>query len=394
MTVHVPPPSPDGVSAILRVRTIDTLAGILALQEDWTALERVAEGGVLFQSHAWCLTAARHLDARGEGGMRVLVVEETGPLGDVLVALLPMRLWRRGVRTVLTGLAEPFQQYTEMLLAPGRDAGAVWRALLPVVKGLRADYCHLGQVRSGGPLHKGLGGTADAMGDPAGAPVVDFAAFDDFDTYFQTITTKTRKNLRNARNKLGREGELAHVVSETGADLRTVIARTYEGRGAWLERMGLTSRAFNDTGFSDFLDRLKAPEETGLTTLGFSLMLGDAPMAEQWGFVHNGRYYAFVSTWDAAHEAMSPGRLHLGDVVRACHERGLETVDFIVPAVPYKLTWATRTDAVQDYVIPLSPLGHLYATGWLKYARPAAKRAMLALDPAKRRWIARILRRH
>ena len=112
------------------------------------------------------------------------------------------------------------------------------------------------------------------------------------------------------------------------------MARTYEGRAAWLERMGLTSRAFDDVGFEDFLARLEATDETGVELLAMSLMLDDAPIAEQWGIVHDGCYYAFISSWDGAYEDSSPGRLHLGDVIEACYARGLRRVDFIIRPLP------------------------------------------------------------
>lgn len=389
MTSHVVAPAGRQASVPhYRARVVETLAGLVALEPDWRRLDDAAEGWTGFQSHAWSLASARHLEAEGEGGLYVIVVEEVGIFACQPVALLPLRVWRKAGRRVLTGLGEPFQQYTELVLRGDVAPQDVWPTLLAAMRAAPADYVHLGQVREGGPLARAIDGRLGHVGDPVAAPVVTLDRWPDFETYLQTVTPKTRKNLRNARNRLLRKGRLTHAVLPKGPELSAVVARTYEGRTAWLERMGLTSRAFQDAGFAGFLDRLADEDgegEAGVALVAMSLRLDDAPIAEQWGLVHKGCYYAYVSTWDPAYEESSPGRLHLGEVVAACYGLGLRRVDFIVPDIAYKRTWADSVDQVRDHVLPLSPRGRLYAAGWLGLVRPALKRALHAMPSASRK---------
>ena len=69
---------------------------------------------------------------------------------------------------------------------------------------------------------------------------------------------------------------------------------------------------------------------------------------------HNGRYYAYVATWAPEIEEASPGKLHLEEVIRACHERGIGVADFLMPAARYKFTWTDKAMPVADYALPLS----------------------------------------
>lgn len=351
------------------VRIVRTLTDIDAVKSDWLALETQAEGATFFQSFAFCRVAASHAERSGAARFFVCCVYDN----KTLVGLLPLTLMKKDVRTILTGFAEPFQQYTELLVAPGYEPLAVFDNMYPHIRTSGADYVHLGGVRKTGPLHEAIHGRIANIGAVEGAPVVHLTEWPDFETYFKTINTKTRKSMRYARNRLERTGAVSHTVSSEGEHLRAVIDRTYAGRADWLKRMGLTSRAFQNAGFSEFLNRFKAPEFTNIAVLAMSLMHEDRPIADQWGFVHKGRYYAFMSTLDTAFEEASPGRMHLGEVIKTCFEKGVDTADFLVPAVPYKATWARETVEVQDHVQALSALGRVYMV-WFSIIRPLAKK--------------------
>ncbi len=366
-----------------RLTVARTLDEVRALEPEWRNLEAVAQGAIFFQSCDFARNAAEHFAAYRDRDLFVCAVHK----GDILVALLPLRLQRKKFRTILSGLGEPFQQYTEMLLAPGHDAVAVFAPMAAELARSGADYLYLGQVRRDGPLFAAIDGRVPVTGEEKGAPSVELAGWPDFETYHKTIKSKTRKNMRNARNRLERDGTLNHEVAFEGPVLDGVIARTFAGRTEWLERMGLTSRAFHNTGFESFLDRFKTGGGAGVTTIAMSLRLDGVPVAEQWGFVHNGRYYAFISTWDAAHEESSPGKLHLGEVIKACYDQELTSADFMVPVVPYKLTWASDVTPVGDHVLPISLRGRLYGGLWLKVLRPLAKKIAYAVPRDLRRTI-------
>lgn len=368
----------------LKISVTRSVDGLLALESDWRALEAQADIPCLFQSFDWCANYVRHAGDTQPLAVRVLSAWQ----GERLVALLPLCVQTNNGARVLTGLTEPFQQYTDMLVAPGVDAKIVFGEMLRSLRALDVDYLHFGQVREDGNLFRALDGVVPPSGEEDAAPYVRIGDFPDFETFHRTVVNaKTRKNMRNARNRLERDAPVMHEVARSGPLLSEVIDRSFEGREAWLERQGLTSRAFRDHNFGAFLDRFKRPERTGVETVAFSLTYGGNPVADQWGFIHRGRYYAFIASWDAAYEEASPGKMHLGEILAACHGLGIEVADFMIPAARYKFTWASDAVKVRDFVMPLSWKGRLHNALWLNFLRPLAKRIAYAMPVGLRAWI-------
>jgi len=141
----------------------------LALEQQWTALERVATARAFYQSFEWCRKAIEHKRMVGEPNLFVCCVFAS----DTLVGVLPLAYWIKGRRIVLTGLAEPFQLYTEMLIAPGHSPVALYRVMHDEILRSDADYLHLGQVRRFGPLCRAIRGLVPATGKPETEPLAD-----------------------------------------------------------------------------------------------------------------------------------------------------------------------------------------------------------------------------
>lgn len=360
-----------------------------ALETEWRALEERSEGAIFFQSFDWCRNFLDHAAREGGCDMFIAVARERGKA----VAILPMALQSLNGLKILTGLSEPFQQYTEMLADPQCDPQAAFLAMLPLIRSSRADCLHLGQVRRDGNLHRGITGTVPPSGEEDGAPYVPIGEYKDFAAFQQTVNAKTRKNMRNARNRLERDAPVTHDAVRCGEVLADAIDRSYHGREAWLERQGLTSRAFRKTDFGAFLDRFKQPENTGIDTIAFVLRHGLTPMADQWGFVHKRRYYAFMARWEEGYEEASPGKMQLGAILELCHGEGIDVADFLMPAARYKFTWARECVPVQDHVLALTIRGWIHNTLWLQWARPLAKKTLEAMPARLRGGILKVVMR-
>lgn len=364
----------------VQARIVSDLDAILALREEWQTLEAQCADTALFQSFAWC---ANFLDFAGEGvSARVITLRKAGQL----VGLLPLTIQRKRGLRVLTGLSEPFQQYTDMLIAPDVAPQSLTAPLIEAMRQAGADLVHLGQVREGSALDLVAGSAIPGSGERDGAPFVAIHRHADFKAYQSTLRSKTRKNLRNARNRLEREAPVRHQMARGGQLLKEVVKRAYEGREGWLEDMGITSRAFQDSDFQGFLERFASREGAAgeVEIMAMSLTHGENVLSDQWGFVYRGRYYAFMASWNPKYEDYSPGRLHLGEVIRSCFEEGIATADFLLPASAYKLSWTEDVTPVRDRVLALTFAGWLHARLWLGLLRPLAKQAFFRLPPALR----------
>lgn len=374
----------------LAVEVASDRSGFDTLEHEWLAVEMRANGPVAFQSYAWCRAVWDHWIAAGRAfEPRILVARD----GGTIVGILPLKIASYGPLRIATGFGEPFQQYTEAVLAGERQVETAGLLLAEALQLQGCDGVEFLKVRDESPLAHALARHGAAKANADAAPFVDLRPFPTFEGYHATVNAKTRKNMRNLRNRLVRAGRLEHRVLTDPGEVGSLVARAHAGRERWLDELGLTSRAFREPSFVDFTERL-ARHESGVKTLVMSLEFDGKAIADQWGFVFNGRYYAFVATWDPAFEGSSPGKLHLEDVIRVCHAHGLGVADFLIPAVRYKLTWTDRVTGVADYALSSSWRGRLYSRLWSRALRPALKKAVLALPDEVRGRITSIVFGH
>lgn len=365
----------------LRTEVVQTREAFDAIADQWAGLETRLEGAVLFQGSGWARAIFDFEARRGNSQFQPVIAMLND--GQRLVAVLPLERIQTHTRTVLAPLGHAFSQYSDALVGPGLEPRpAIARLLRAAIAAGPCDAVSLLKVRSDSALARGMPANHLVTGAEQGAPYVALDAFDDYAAYFQTIKPKTRKNMRNARNRLERDGEVTHHVAETAEERFGVIERTLAGRAGRLRDQGLSSRAFRDAAFTDFCAGL--PARADLSVMAMSLRHRGEPVAEQWGFVHKQRYYAFVATRDFSNSDESPGKLHLGEVIHACAEGGLSGADLMVPVMPYKLTWATEVVTVKDYALPVTPRGALVIQLWDRTLRPMLKHAVLGMPRAWR----------
>ena len=360
----------------LRVEVVRTREAFDAMAPQWERLEAGADGAVLFQGSGWARAIFDFEAARGNTRFDPVVVTLTE--GERVVAILPLERISSHSRVVLTALGHAYSQYSDALIAPGLDPRiAVARLLRAAITAAPCDMVSFLKVRSDSLLAKGMPDNHMVTGTEQGAPYVALDGFEDFAAYFQTIKAKTRKNMRNDRNRLERDGAVTHHIAGTAEEKLGVIERTLSGRANRLKDQGLSSRAFRDGSFLDFCAAL--PNRSDVTIMAMSLQHKGRPIAEQWGFVHGQRYYAFVASRDFERSEESPGKLHLGEVIEACCNRGLSGADLMVPVMPYKLTWANEVVTVSDFALPVTPRGVLVILLWDKTLRPLLKSAVLRM---------------
>jgi len=374
----------------LEVRLLWEASEILALTEPWLALDQNAPLPSFFQSHAWCRYVLDHI-AQFNKSSEVRPVIATAWADERLIAIWPLAIRRdKGIR-VLTSLGSPFDQYSEILMASHIDVAAVIAALVQALRATKiADGLILRKVRLTASAYGMVALGAHIVDEGSRAPQVTLDVDAPFGDFLKTISSKTRKNLRNYTNRLNRIGRVEHRVLR-GADIAPAIALTYDGRRAWLETKGLSSTAFRDDNFEKFVTGLTGPEAIELGLIVFALMLDERMIALQWGFIHQGRYYAYLSTRDPEFEAYSTGRIHLQHVLEACHERGIGMADLMVPAVPYKMNWTDVADPVIDLVWPWTTRGYLQLKVYEQGLRPLLKRVVLNLPLGVRQGLFAVL---
>ncbi|SDR23326.1 GNAT family N-acetyltransferase [Pseudovibrio sp. Tun.PSC04-5.I4] len=364
---------------LLSVEVLETAEAIFQIKDQWLQLERLTLGNAVFQSFAWSFSALQTLDVQQSA--RIFVVYDQ----QRLVAILPLKVERQKALRVLTGLAEPFQQYSEMLIAPSHDPSVLMAFLRPYLTGVGADIIHLRQIREGGALDRYAKAQFTPVGEEDGAPWLDLTQWENFDDYLKSISARSRKTIRNQRNRLHKSDGLTHRIFRHGdAELERLILRTLKGRRYWVEAMGYTSRALEGDGMQNFLLSLCHAGGDGCELVALELKHGDVPISTEWGFLFDGCYSAFMADWNPDYEQSSPGKLHQMDVIEACFQLDVRKIDFLKPASRYKMTWTSQVAPVFDAVSPLSFKGRVYANLWLGNLRPLVKRLVLAMPKGMR----------
>ena len=373
----------------VEVTAITSIDECLSLKDEWLELEQNNSGADFFQSWYWTERFLRHIEKDPRSQPFIL----TARMQNRLIALLPLSIQNRKFRSCLTGLAEPYQQYTEMLVFDGADTKEIFSGWLEEIKKTDVDYLQLGQVRTDSHLFQAMNGLVSPSGEQEAAPFVDLSVWKDFEAYSGSLNRKTRKTMRNAHNRLAKTDRISHSVFYNGSDLQRIMENVYEGRRSWLHKNGLTSRAFSDPDFKKFVSQLKDSDNCQVQMIATELKHGDATVAEQIGFIHKNCYYAFMSGWNPEYEQISPGRMHLGEILKTCYAMNLQKADFMIPAVPYKFTWAKEAIGVSDYVLPLTMRGFAYNRIWLNLLRPIAKTLIYKLPKGFRSKLFKVLKR-
>jgi CelD/BcsL family acetyltransferase involved in cellulose biosynthesis len=376
---------------------------LLNVGEQWRALEQQAVDASFFQSLAWAATVATwRKNAPDYTDLRDCKVLIARCRDGNIIGLWAFQIERHLSVQFATGLGDPFNQYNGVILAPDADPEMVVGSMLAALKSLGSiSGAIFRKVRIDAECQRSIARRGTMLATAA-APSVDLTPFADFKEYHRTIKSKTRKNLRNARNRLTRNGgELVHVVHEGTEAVANTVKNAFALRTAWLEREGISSRAFLDAGFSRFVQQLGAAhsqnpgsDTKGIRLIAFELRQGDEMVSIQWGFIDKRRYYAFIAVRNPLFNAQSPGRLHLEDVIESCSAREIDVVDFLAPNVDYKQTWATHAVQVNDFGIAFDTRGQLVLKTVLGAPRRIAKEVFDRLPRQFRNMAIRILARN
>ena len=359
------------------------------LETQWRQLESKANTPVFFQSYSWVNHVARVL-SKSETAFQPIIL--TAWLDQELVAVWPLRQYRCLGSSLVSDLGDPFGQYSEIIVSEKCDTREILGGMLQhIAQSISCDGLLLRKVRSGSNLEQliSMGATRQNIGFKA--PWVSFNSYESFDEYMSTLNSKTRKNLRNFRNRLLRQGSLEHTVISDHSAIGPALIDIFVKRKNWLLDRGLTSSAFRHPMIESFVTSLADDKSASVSPLVTALLHNGSPIASQLGFVHNNRYYAYISARDAEIDSsVSAGRLHLEEILRACHERRIAEVDLLAPANPYKMTWTKKTEDVYDLFRPLTQKGDFIGNQVIGRAVPAVRGIFSKLPTAVRRPLADI----
>jgi CelD/BcsL family acetyltransferase involved in cellulose biosynthesis len=376
-------PGADLENIPLDVRLLDTAAQFVVFREPWLELERSGELPNFFQSYAWCGHVADVLTREFPGTYTPLVA--IGTRHGEVVAIWPLSRQKRSGIWQLRSIDDPFGQFSGILFAEPRDANALVLATLNLVRQRRlADALKLDRIDGESPLLAALQSQGATCRGQVGAPALDTRPWPTFAALKASRNKKTMKNLRNAKNRLAKAGAHEHFIELSNYRVGEIVQETLKRRASWLKAKGLTSPPFRSKAHESILGAGEAWDLDRMR-VGFELKCDGAVIAQQWGYVHNKRYYAYMSATDPAAIQLSPGRLHLAFVIDDAMNHGVEAIEFLTPASDYKMVWTDRVRTLSDLAMPLSTAGQLHDAIWERSLRRGLKAVFYALPVGLRR---------
>ena len=350
--------------------------------------EAVDHDALFFQSHPWIHQVAVMRQQQSASTFRQHVA--TVWRGTNLVCIWPLGLFRGKGAWLARSLDDPFGQFAGAIFAADAPVNACIAAVLSNLKTV-ADAIQVEAVVEGSALNTALTKGGAQIAAVSQAVVIDLRPYSTMQAFAQTVNAKTRKNIRNLTNRLRRAHNIEHVVSVETAAIGPLMNTTFASRVDWLSRYGRTSAAFQDPAFRTLVSGLAQSHD--LKPVGFRLQSGDVPISSQWGFIHQDRYYAYMSAMNEDFAEFSPGRLHLGMVIDFCFAHDVKVIELMPPPADYKLAWSETTKTLNTLALPLSLRGRA-ALGFANIIMPAMRRFSRTLPEGLRRGIVRRLNRN
>lgn len=356
-------------------------AGFAALRPEWDDLVERAPAHSGTQMFAFNQQALRQL-GREAGQLRLIVARD----GDRLAGLWPLALRREHGATIARQLGSGSQQEYASPLIAADAAPAIAEAMLRAAERM-ADVLEVWNLPAASPLVPLLDAQRRAKVPRTGdCPTISLREAGSWDAWIAARSRSFRQGLGNARRRLEKLGEVTfrEIEAADAADFVDWMVRT---KRHWLDERAIRRSWLRDDACIAFYSSLIGVPGSGVT--GFSLMLDGKILCGGICLRAAARLEYFVTAFDPAYAAFSPGSLWLEDCVRWCIPRRLD-FDFRMIHFPYKLRWADRLDRYEGYSVACTPVG-LLEIGRMRLA-PLRRLASPWVRPV-RAWLGSLRRR-
>lgn len=357
---------------------IDTIAGLEALAEDWSALESLPDSRTTpFQTYQFHREWVRHF-VGPDTTFRIVTVRS----GGKLKLILPLAVRRTPVGNIAGWMGDPLLQYGDVICAPDTDP-AKWldAALAALKEDGTVSALNLRHVRADAAAANWLKSRMSLAGPAEPAIGVDLTDFKKAGDFAQARVSRAARN-RKRRRKLAKLGEVKFRVIEGGEEAVSLVSTAIEMKKAWLSGRGLMGRAFTDPRMQACVESLvREPGRDGAVVA--CLETDGKPASIEIAFRHNGHHCAFIGAFCPEMARLSPGQVQMQETIEWCIESGTRVYDLMAPADCYKRELGSVAVDVQDYSTVLSVTG-VPAVLWTNYGPRGFKAAFEMLPRSLR----------
>jgi CelD/BcsL family acetyltransferase involved in cellulose biosynthesis len=318
----------------ITARTLTSAAAIESLAAEWRALEKATPEATGFQAPAWRLSCES-----GKSVARLVAVRENGRL----VMLLPLQIERMRGTTVARWLGEPLAQYGDALALPG-PRRPDWLAAAEAEIGRWGDVDLLALTRL----------RADGVLADCGAPLV-LAGASCFAAPFVDLDRAHRRHrsIERRMKKLAPHGELRLEAAAGPQDRRDAAEQALAFKSEWLRRQRRFSASLTDP---DVAACALALAEKGVLC-AHRLWAGERLVSVELGLRRDDAYRSLIGAYDSDLADCSPGHALTLLLMPLLARQGVKHFDFLPPAAPYKLAFATGATTMGALYRPFNARG-------------------------------------
>jgi CelD/BcsL family acetyltransferase involved in cellulose biosynthesis len=292
-----------------KVVVVRAEAGLLALEESWTALLAAANTATVFASYQWAVAWWQHFGA----GNRLHVLAVYEPEGR-LVGVAPLMIRPLGPFRKLEFIGTGLSDLGDVVIHPAHTA-PVTAVLFQHLRARRGDW-DLGdwsEIPPASPLLTYLAahqppGLAIRQVPQTECPVIDLPAT--WEAYVSGLARKRRYYVNSFPRKFEREHAGHFTTISRPAEVPAGVDTFYRLHMArWQVKAGELSAEHTDPHFRPFLEEVSTRlAERGWLRLTL-LQAGEQPIAAAINFLFNGRWNSYMKGFDPAWSQARPGTL-------------------------------------------------------------------------------------
>ena len=337
------------------IEVISDAARFLALEAEWN--DAVDRAGIAhpFLRHEWLRTWWECFGG-GRRALHIIVARQDGRIFAIAPFMREhVTMYGMPVRRI-DFLQNDHTPRTDVIVVGAPEDGyrAIWQALL---EGRNTwDVLQLSRLPGDSPARAIFERCAGEDGCATGVWRGDVSPYltltGTWDTYLASLSAKFRSNLRNRLSRLTKFGEPQLEVLEGAA----AIAGARED-ALRLEASGWKAEAGTSICSHPDVERFYTLLAARATAHGWLRLLfltaGGRRIATSYGSCYQGRLFLFKTGYDPEYATCSPFKLLTYFAIKAAYEEGLQEVDFLGDAEPWKLEW-TETSRAHDWLYVFS----------------------------------------
>lgn len=282
--------------------------------------------------------------------------------GDRLIGVMPMALRRsRGLR-LLDWSAADVTDRCDVIVDPGRDTRAIAHVLWETIRKRGGfDIARFSQVAQDSRAAAIFAGDATTLRRTLNSYSLPIT-WRSGSAWVKAQPSKARQDIGRRTRRLGDADvsfRICAPVDRWEPVLEALIqqkcaASQLKGRETFVTRPGAADflRAISTT----LLDRKMLHLS--------SLRSRNKFVSCHIGFTFEGTYYSYLTSYDPASPAHSPGQTILAHVIMWCCDSKLSAIDMLMGGDEYKVRLGCEAEPMNTYVRPATPLGHL---GFMAY---------------------------